>query len=464
MTLNNTHGKKRLIIPVILAGGSGTRLWPLSRKNYPKALLKLRDDRTLLQNILSKIKSIPHLSTPLVIGNIEYGAVIADQLKQIRSKATVLLETESYNTAIATLLAAQYAIKKVDNPLLLILPIDQDISDLSQFAKMLTKAAKIAIKNKFVIFGVEPDSAATGYGYIKKGAKFSLSSGHLVKQFIEKPDLKKAKAYFKSGNYYWNSGIFLFLASTFIAELALHSPKVFIAAKKITDTMQPDKKTIHLNTHLIKRCPSISIDEAILESTKNAVVFPFKGGWHDMGNWNSLYDVTKKDKEGNAVTKNVVSFATKNSYLYSSKQLLVTAGVNNLLVVITKDAVLIANRDKVQDIKKIVSFLVKKKYAEATMSTIVYQPWGCYEITDKSRHYQIKHFFINPKGVFASNTNRHCSTYWIIVSGKARISTGKKTNIASKNQSIAMSKGINFEVENISNIQLHFIEICSSSI
>lgn len=355
------HKETRAIIPVVLAGGSGLRLWPLSRKNYTKALLKLRDDNSLLQNVLSEIALVPFLSDPIIVGNVEHRTVMTDQLKAINVKATILLEAKSFNTAAATAIAAQYALTKTDNPLFLILPVDQAIDSISQFAKMVKASAKWAIKGNLVIFGVKPDSASIDYGYIKKGQKLPQSSGYLVKQFKEKPNVKKATFYLRSREYSWNSGIFLFLASTFLEELASYSPRVFLASKKSINKITINNDTILINKSSMKGCPNISIDQAVLEKTKRAVVFPFRGGWHDLGNWNSLYDMASKDKKGNVVTKNVESFNTKKCYLYSTKQLLVTSGINNILVVVTQDAVLVASRDNIANIKNIVKHLVRKK-------------------------------------------------------------------------------------------------------
>jgi len=365
MTPKNMRFKKRLIIPVVLAGGSGTRLWPLSRQSHPKSLLKLKGKLTLLQTILSQLQRMPAMTNPIIIANVEYQAEIAKQLKAIKSKATLLLEAEAHNTAGAVAIAAQYALTQEEEPLLLILPVDQEIEDSAQFAKTLRLARQVAAEEKLVIFGVKPDFAASDYGYIERGAKLPQSSAYRVKRFKEKPSFAKARAYLKSGQYYWNSGIFFFLASGFLEELALYTPKIFAASKKAVQTMKVKKDGIFLSAKSMKDCPDLSLDYAIMEKTKRAVVFPMKSGWQDLGNWNSLYTAGKKDKQGNVVTKTSVTFDTKNSYLYSTGQLLVTTGIDNLLVVATQDAILIADRQKPQDIKKIVNYLKRNKYPEA---------------------------------------------------------------------------------------------------
>jgi mannose-1-phosphate guanylyltransferase len=460
MALDNTRNKQREIIPVILAGGSGTRLWPLSRKNYPKSLLKIRSDATLLQAILTQIKSIPNVSPPLVMGNVEYGTAIAENLKEIDIKATVLLETLSLNTATATAIAAQYSGMKTNNPLLLILPVDQYISDVSQFIQMLDAAVQVAVTERLTIFGVPPNFAATDYGYIKKGVKLLKSPGYEVEQFKEKPSLKAATTYFKSGEYFWNSGIFLFSTAAFLEELALHSPKIFLASQKVVSLLEEDSDSIRVNTHLIRGCPNISLDKAVLEKTKRLVVFPFKGSWHDLGNWDSLYQLAKKNRLGNVTNSNVLTINTQNCYLYSSTQLLVTAGINDLLVVATKDAILVASRKK-QDIKKIVNYLIRKKHDEAILSPTVYQPWGYYEIVDKSATPMIKHYYVNPGQEFVSKIKGPASTCWLIVKGKAQITIGRKVKLISKNQSIEITHGKKFKVYNVGDIPLHFIEIYS---
>ena len=450
----------RYIIPVLLAGGSGSRLWPLSRTNYPKALLALKDNNSLLQNILSQIKLIPFFSTPIVVGNVNYGNVISEQIKNINSKATVLLEPEACNTAMASAIAAHYTLTLEDDPLLLILPIDNVITTLEQFANMLKIATKIALDGNLVIFGVKPNYASTEYGYIKKGIKYLNSPGFKVKQFVEKPDIKKATTYLRSDNYYWNSGIFLFLASTFLEELALYSPKIYLRSKKSISKIKLADKNLLIHSGVMKDCPSISIDKAIFEKTKHAIVLPFRGGWSEIGNWNSLYDLAKKDKQGNVATENVETFNTKNCYLYSTKQILVTSGIKNLLVVVTKDAILVASRDDINSIKNIVSYLIRKKYKEAILSPTVYRSWGSYELIEKNKSYQIKHYFIYSNKVFTPEIKLHDSTCWIIVDGRGQVTAGTKVKTISKNDFLKINNHTKFQVKNVSHKPLHFIEVC----
>jgi len=360
MSSDNTH-VKTTIIPVILAGGTGTRLWPLSNKNFPKELLKLHGNKTLLQSTLSQIKLIPNLANPLIVGNVAHKSTLTKQINVIKMNAVLLLETESRDTATAVALAAKYALTQHENPILLILPIDYFISDRQKFAKMIISAAKISNKGKLVIFGVKPKFPATDYGYIKKGKKISGSSGLTVSHFLEKPNLKIATQYFNSKKYYLNSGIGLFSATAFLKALSLYSPKIFSTLQKTKNIIQAQKKIILLNNHLMNKYKSLSFDKAVLENAKNCVVFPFKGNWHDLGNWNSLYEIAKKDRQKNAKTKRVICFDTKNSYLYSSGNLLVTLNVSDLLIIVTKDTVLVAKRGLAQNIKKMVNLLPLKE-------------------------------------------------------------------------------------------------------
>ena len=360
MSSNNIQ-IKITIIPVILAGGSGTRLWPLSNKNFPKELLKLHGNKTLLQSTLLQVNAIPNLEKPFIIGNIKHKNVIIRQINSLKLKATPLLETKSLDTATSVAFAAKYALTQYENPLLLILPIDHFISDIHQFSKMIWSACKIARKKKLVIFGVNPKFPSIDYGYIKKGKKISGCSGFIVNRFMEKPNLKIATQYFNSKKYYINSGVGLFSATDFLEELSLHSKKIFSIIEKTKDIFLPKKDYTILNSHLMKKYKSISVDKAVLEKTKNCVVFPFKGKWHDLGNWNALYMLAKKDGSKNAITKNVFCFKTKNSYLYSTDKKLVTLNVSDLLVVVTNETVFVSKRGQEQNIKEMVHLLSLKE-------------------------------------------------------------------------------------------------------
>lgn len=455
----NKQNEKQLIIPIILAGGGGESLWPISRRNLPKPFLNLIGNSSLLQNAVQQIQKIISNFTPVIIGNITYSSIIQEQLNALNMQAKLLLETQSHDTGVAVAIAAQYALTQSQNPLLLVFPIDIYIDSYPQFAKMIGHATKAAYDKKLVIFGVNPDRPSTNYGHIQKGDKFQQSTGFIVKKFSEKPVLKKARAYFKSGKYYWNSGIFLFQATTFLEELAKHSHDLFVESKQVVDGIKHFGDIIKLQTHLMQSGPFLPIDKIIFEKTKSAVVFPFKGGWHDLGNWNSLYDISKKDKDLNVKTENVVSFDTRESYLYSDKQLLVTAGISNLLVVVTKDVVFVTLRDEINNIKKMLHNLIEKKYTEATLSPSVYYDWGHCIIIEKTKDQQLKQFCIKPKHGFSCRIRKNHSVYWICLNGRASIQMGSKVISISKGKSIQLSHDSKLRIDNVGRQQFNFIEI-----
>lgn len=352
--------KQNLIIPVVLAGGRGVRLWPLSDENHPKQLLRLIDNFTLLQNTINLVKIIPNSSLPIIVANDSHRFIIAEQMREIQSDVVLLLEAQSKNTAFAVALAAFFSKTKEKNPLMLVLPADLYIPSTQQFAAMIANAVETASNKKLIVFGVQPVLPDTNYGYIKRGAQIAGCSAFGVDCFIEKPDLKSAESFIDEGGYYWNSGLFLFHASTFLDELQKYAPKVYRAAQETINKMFIERDFVRFDEDISTKSPNISIDTAVFEKTTHAVVFPFMGEWHDLGEWHSLYALGKKDKQGNVASKHVVTFDTSNSYLYSSNKLLVTSGMKDCLVVATEDAILVARLDKKQDIKEIVEYLEKK--------------------------------------------------------------------------------------------------------
>jgi mannose-1-phosphate guanylyltransferase/mannose-6-phosphate isomerase len=448
-----------MIIPLILAGGSGIRLWPLSRKSYPKQLLSLIERNTLLQSTLHRVKSLRNIAPPVVIGNDEHRFILAEQIRQVDPDATILLEAESRNTGPAVTVATLYAMTKVEDPFLLVLPTDLYISDPKIFADMIDKAVAVAELGKLVTWGVMPSSAETGYGYIKKGPKLLKTSGFTVERFVEKPKLNVAKSYVRSGNYFWNSGIFLFRASVLLKELQKYFPDILSLSQKALKELHISRDFVYLAAETMKTCPSIPIDKAIFENTKEAVVFPFPCEWMDLGDWNSLYKIGQKDKNSNVVNKNVITFNTKNCYLYSSQQLLVTSGMEDCLVVATMDAILVAHLNKKQDMKVIVDFLVNQKRHEALSYPEGFHSWGHFRITEKSPNSQVKHYFIKPEHFIISNHKPHWSTYWILADGQGKLTIEKKTELMSKNESLCISNEKKYQLKNIAATSLHLIEI-----
>ncbi|PJD92725.1 MAG: mannose-1-phosphate guanylyltransferase/mannose-6-phosphate isomerase [Legionella sp.] len=346
-----------LIYPVILSGGTGVRLWPLARQSNPKQLLNVWDHHSLLQITLKLVAAMPNLAPPVVVANEDHRFITAEQTKDIVSNATILLESQSADTALASALAARYLMTQSENPLLLVLPSDFYIPDPLKFRSMLDQASDIALQGKLVVFGINPVSAETNYGYIKKGEKLKKGDGYKVHAFFEKPLLEDAQSFVNSGEYYWNSGLFLFKAADFLQELEHHAPAIFLASQQKMRHLMIERDFVWMPEDEKVDYPKVSIDKAVFEKTKRAVVFPFQGEWYDLGNWKALYDIGKKDLQGNVLNEHVLTFATKNCYLYSNKALLVASGLEDCLVVATEDAIFVARLEQEHAIKEIVEYL-----------------------------------------------------------------------------------------------------------
>ncbi len=345
------------IVPIILAGGSGKRLWPLSTQDYPKQFHCLFNSHSLLQSTLTRIHAISPHCDPLIITNTHYRFIVAEQLQTLKLPAKILLELKQFNTAAALTLAVLYALSEHADPMILVCPSDHQIEDTAQFAALISAAVSVAERGKLVTFGVVPTEPATHYGYIQKGPALAGSSAFEVHEFVEKPSKKLAEEYVDSGRYFWNSGIFLFQASVFLKELQQYAPDVLQACQQAMAQVVSERDFVHFD-HMPETCPSLSIDRAVFEKTKKAVVMPFTGDWHDLGTWHSLYGLSAKDTMGNALHGHIVSHNTKSSYLYSTHPLLVTCGIQNCCVVVTKDVVLVADLTSV-DLEKKLADIIK---------------------------------------------------------------------------------------------------------
>ena len=443
---------------VIMAGGSGTRLWPLSRAGHPKQFLSLHGDQTMLQETVERLADLP-IESLVVICNENHRFFVAEQLREIDNMAAIILEPEGRNTAPAVALAA--LTETDDDPLLLVLAADHVITDRAAFTESVKKAIPLAEQGKLVTFGIVPTEPHTGYGYIKAGA--GDGEGFVVSAFREKPDYETANAYLGDGGYYWNSGMFLFRASRYLEELKAYRSDIHDACSKAVVGIQPDLDFIRVDISAFKKCPDDSIDYAVMENTSDAVVVPMDAGWNDIGSWSSLWDVSQKDANGNAVRGDVMLHETQNTFVRANGKLVATVGVENLVVVATKDAVLVAHKDRVQDAKIIATELKAKNRIECELHREVCRPWGKYDSVDKGDRYQVKRITVKPGAKLSVQMHHHRAEHWIVVSGVAKVTNGEKIFILSENESTYIPIGVIHALENPGKLPLEIIEIQSGS-
>ena len=453
-----------MIIPVILSGGSGTRLWPLSRRMHPKQLLPLVNDTTMLQDTIIRLTGSADIDHAMVICNDDYRFMVAEQVKETDiSSNEIILEPTGRNTAPAIALAAFNAVRNGDDPVLLVLPADHVIADVDTFQGALKMAKQQSEAGKLVTFGIVPDSPETGFGYIKAHAGAESDHCYDVDQFVEKPDAETAAGYLANGNYYWNSGMFMFRASTYLDALKQHAPEIYQASQAAFNTATRDADFIRVGKDEFENCPANSIDYAVMEKVNNAVVIPVDIGWSDVGSWSALHDVGDIDAEGNTLIGDVKSGLTSNSYVRANNRLVVTLGVDNMIVVDTDDALLVANRDNVQDIKTIVEQLSTENREEVNLHKCVYRPWGHYQGIDSGPHYQVKRITVSPGGVLSYQMHHHRSEHWIVVHGTAKVTRGEEEFILSENESTYIPLGHKHRLENIGKIPLKLIEVQTGS-
>jgi len=446
-----------MIAPVILSGGSGTRLWPLSRKLQPKQFMPLINDTTLFQDTILRL---PHESiNPLIICNEDHRFLAAEQLRQIdKTSNGIILEPFGRNTAPAITIAALKLYKNSEDPILLVLPADHLIKDTLSFHKSIKIAKRLALKNKLVTFGIKPNKAETGYGYIETNMD-NNSDYHKIKSFKEKPNQEKASQYFKSGNYLWNSGIFMFKASVFLKELKKFEPKILDCCKKSLQNEYKDLDFIRLIKDEFINCPDKSIDFAIMEHTDESIVVPLNAEWSDVGSWDSLISTKLKDTDGNITEGDVILEKVKNTFTYSSNRLVSVAGVENLIIIDTHDALLITNKDNSQNIKNIVEKLINKERSEVISHRKVNRPWGYYDSIEVGNGFQVKKISVNPNAKISLQKHKYRSEHWVVILGIAKITCGEKVFILEKNQSTYIPKGEIHRLENCGDSPLEIIEI-----
>ena len=449
------------IFPTIMCGGSGTRLWPLSRALFPKQFLPLVNDTSMLQDTLLRLPE--NCKEPVFICNEEHRFLLAEQVRQLsQSQGTILLEPEGRNTAPAVALAAINALSKDKDAMLLVLAADHVIKDKKAFHQAIAQASIAAEQGKLVTFGIVPTHAETGYGYIKKGSQ-QASGIYKVAQFVEKPDKVVASNYVASGDYLWNSGMFLFKASRYLEELAKYRADILDKCQQAMADVEQDFDFLRPNKNAFLACASESIDYAVMEKTDAAVVVPLDAGWSDVGSYSALWEVFQQDENQNVLKGDVIAQATTNSYIHSKNKLIATVGVDNLVIIDTPDAVLVANKDKVQDVKKIVEQLKAEQRSEAVLHREGYRPWGKYDSVDTGERFQVKRITVKPGAKLSVQMHHHRAEHWIIVSGTAKVTIDEKTVLLTENQSAYIPVGAVHALENPGILPLEMIEVQSGS-
>ncbi len=449
------------IFPAIMCGGNGTRLWPLSRALFPKQFLPLVNETSMLQDTLLRLPE--NCGEPVFICNEEHRFLVAEQVRNLSHKqGSILLEPEGRNTAPAVALVAINALEKDENAFLLVLAADHVIQDTNAFHQAVKQASVVAEKGKLVTFGIVPTHAETGYGYIKKGEVQDLGTFD-VAEFVEKPNKEVAEGYLASGSYLWNSGMFLFKASRYLEELAKYRPDILESCQQAMANAEQDLDFLRPAKDSFLACSSESIDYAVMEKTDDAVVVPLDAGWSDVGSYSALWDVCEKDKDNNVVKGDVIAQQSSNSYIYSQNKLIATVGIDNLVIIDTPDAVLVANKDKVQEVKKIVEQLKKERRSEAKLHREVCRPWGKYDSVDKGERFQVKRITVNPGAKLSVQMHHHRAEHWVIVSGTAKVTIDENTQLLSENQSVYIPIGAVHALENPGVLPLEMIEVQSGS-
>ena len=453
-----------MLVPVILSGGSGTRLWPLSRELYPKQLLPLVAERTMLQETVARTRGLPDLGPPIVVCNENHRFMVAEQLRELgTTPQAIVLEPVGRNTAPAVAIAALAAVgaSSPGDPVLLVLPADHVIRDVAAFQAAVALARAAAEAGGLVTFGVVADRVETGYGYIRRA--HDPGPVFRVAEFVEKPDAATARRYIESGEYYWNSGMFMFRASAYLAELGRHAPAMLAACRAALAAAGRDLDFLRLPAQEFSACPADSIDYAVMEKTDAAVVVPLAAGWSDVGSWAALADALPRDEDGNVAVGDVITEDCTGSYLHSTSRLIAGVGLRDHVVVETKDAVLVAPRDRVQDVKQLVGELKARGRHETSLHREVYRPWGSYDSIDSGERFQVKRLIVKPGATLSLQLHHHRAEHWVVVTGTARVTRGDEVFTLSENESTYIPIGVRHRIENPGRIPLHIIEVQSGT-
>ena len=452
------------LYPVILSGGAGSRLWPLSREHYPKPLLPLVSDKTLLQETASRLDAIPGIGDAVYVCNEEHRFLVAEQVAQLgKNPATIILEPVGRNTAPALTLAALYLVKRDPDAMMVVMPADHVMTEPQQFVAAVEQGSDLAVQAALVTFGIVPESAETGYGYIKRDTQIEGSTAYRVARFVEKPDQQTAERYVSEGDYYWNSGIFLMRADRWLDEISQHRPDILKSCRAAMNKGAQDSNFFRVDKQLFHDCPGDSIDYAVMEKTAHAVVVPINAGWSDIGAWSALWDICPQDADGNVIQGDVVAVDTHNAFLFAQHRCLATVGLDDVVVVETADAVLVTSKDRAQDVKAIVTRLKESGREECKVHRQVYRPWGSYEGIDAGSRFQVKRLSVKPGAQLSLQMHHHRAEHWVIVKGTARVTCGDEVFVLHENESTYIPIGAKHRLENPGNIPLEVIEIQSGS-
>jgi len=453
-----------MLIPVILSGGSGTRLWPLSRALRPKQLLSMVSNHTMIQDTVTRLTGIEDIADPIIVCNEEHRFTIAEQMREIEvNPSAIILEPFGKNTAPAVAISAFQSQVSEEDPVLLVLPADHVIGNTAAFHSAVQSGYKAALNNKLVTFGIVPNAPETGYGYIKAGSKLDNEQVFSVERFVEKPDAETAQVYLDEGSYYWNSGMFMFKASVYLQELKSHNSEMYNCSKESLSSAAIDMDFIRLNSAVFEKCPADSIDYAVMEKTSSAAVIPVDMEWNDIGSWSALWEVGVADDKGNVTHGDVLLEDSNNSYVHAENRLVTTVGLNDHVVVETADAVLVAHRDKAQNVKDIVAQLKSANRDEAILHHKAYRPWGAYECIDHDSRFQVKRITVNVGASLSLQLHHHRSEHWIVVQGTARVTCGDKVFLMAENESTYIPLGEKHRLENSGKIPLELIEVQTGS-
>ncbi|MFI2812955.1 MULTISPECIES: mannose-1-phosphate guanylyltransferase/mannose-6-phosphate isomerase [unclassified Microbulbifer] len=451
-----------MIVPVIMAGGSGSRLWPLSRQLYPKQFLPLFGEQTMLQETCARLAGLEH-EPPLLVCGEEHRFMVAEQLRAAgQPHGGILLEPVGRNTAPAVALAAlQCLAAGNEDPLLLVLAADHVIRDIPAFQGAIDRARPCAQRGQLVTFGIVPTGPETGYGYIRRGP--ASGRAFTVEQFVEKPDRVTAEGYVRSGDYFWNSGMFLFRARRYIEELQAHRPDILSACERAMASAHVDVDFVRPDRAAFLECPDESIDYAVMEKTRDAVVVPMDCGWSDVGSWSALWEVSDKDGNGNTIKGDVMIEDSRNCFIQSDSKLVAAIGLDNVVLVESDDAIMVAAKDRVQEVKKVVERLKAGNRPEARIHRKVYRPWGFYDSVDSGQRFQVKRIVVNPGAQLSLQMHHHRAEHWVVVSGTARVTCGEEELLVTENQSTYIPLGVKHRLENPGTIPLELIEVQSGS-